>query len=58
MKLPSFSDTFELLNRINTSLQGNGECILTSADEISALADETNIWNRKAKGEHVEMFSC
>jgi hypothetical protein len=56
-KLAYLCDIFELLNKMNTSMQGKGENNLTSADKIRALKYTLEIWNRKAKYEHFENVS-
>ena len=56
-KLAYLADIFEHLNKINTSMQGKGENILTSVDKICAMRDKIAIWKRKVKEGSFEMFS-
>ena len=56
-KLAYLSDIFQHLNKINTSMQGKNENILTSVDKICAMKDKILIWKRKVKEDNFEMFS-
>ncbi|KAM4808386.1 zinc finger BED domain-containing protein 5-like [Rhinophrynus dorsalis] len=56
-KLAYLADIFEHLNKINTSMQGKGENMLTAVDKICAMRDKIAIWKRKVKEGNFEMFS-
>lgn len=56
-KLAYLSDIFEHLNKLNTSMQGKGENILTSVDKICAMRDKIAIWKRNVNEGNFQMFS-
>ncbi|XP_053545292.1 zinc finger BED domain-containing protein 5-like [Bombina bombina] len=56
-KLAYLADIFEHLNKINTSMQGKGENMLTAVDKICAMRDKIAIWKRKVTEGNFEMFS-
>ena len=43
------SDIFEHSNRVNQSMQGRAENILTSIDKICIMRDNIEIWKGKVK---------
>ena len=55
-KLAYLADIFDHLNKINTSMQGKGENMLTSVDKICGMRDKIEIWNRKIKEGNFDMF--
>ncbi|XP_029443020.1 zinc finger BED domain-containing protein 5-like [Rhinatrema bivittatum] len=56
-KLAYLADIFEHLNKVNSSMQGKGENILTAVDKICAMRDKIAIWKRKVTEGNFEMFS-
>ena len=56
IKLAYLSDIFEHLTRVNHSMQGRAENILTSIDKICTMRDKIKIWKRKVKERNFEMF--
>ena len=48
---------FEHLNKLNTSMQGKRENVLTSVDKICAIRDNITIRIRKVKESNFESFS-
>ena len=56
IKLAYLSNIFEHLNRVNQSMQGRAENILTSIDKICTMRDKIEIWKRKVKERNFEMF--
>ena len=56
IKLAYLSNIFEHLNRVNHSMQGIAENILTSIDKICIMRDKIEIWKRKVKERNFEMF--
>ena len=55
-KLAYLADIFEHLNKLNTSMQGKKENVLTSVDKICAIRDMITIWIRKVKESNFESF--
>ena len=55
-KLAYLADIFEHLNKLNTSMQGKRENVLTSVDKICAIRDKITIWIRKVKESNFESF--
>ena len=55
-KLAYLADSFEHLNKLNTSMQGKRENVLTSVDKICAIKDKIRIWIRKVKESNFESF--
>ena len=49
-------DVFSFLNKVNTSMQGKGENLLTSVDKINSLKDKLNMWLNKMRGGVCSMF--
>ena len=56
IKLAYLSNIFQHLNRVNQSMQGRAENILTSIDKICTMRDKIKIWKRKVKERNFEMF--
>ena len=55
-KLAYLADLFEHLNKLNTSMHGKRENVLTSVDKIFAKRDKITIWIRKVKESNFESF--
>ncbi|XP_025407111.1 zinc finger BED domain-containing protein 5-like [Sipha flava] len=46
-KLSFLTDLFEHLNKLNSSIQGRNENMLTSSDKIMAFIEKLNLWKTK-----------
>ena len=55
-KLAYLADLFEHLNKLNTSMHGKRENVLTSVDRICAKRDKITIRIRKVKESNFESF--
>ncbi len=55
-KLAYLADIFQLLNAVNTSMQGRNENILTSTDKIKGLQQKIGIWKKRVATKSLEMF--
>lgn len=56
-KLFFLTDLFEQLDKLNSSMQGHNENILTSSDKIVAFIEKFNFWKTKANQFNLIMFS-
>jgi len=55
-KLAYLSDIFHQLNKVNTSMQGKAENLLTSTDKIHSLQQKIQIWKKHVTKGNLEMF--
>ncbi|XP_068228064.1 zinc finger BED domain-containing protein 5-like [Palaemon carinicauda] len=55
-KLCYLADIFEHLNKVNTSLQGKNENMLTSSDKIKDLLEKIKFWKYKVSYGNADMF--
>jgi len=55
-KLSFLTDLFEHLNKLNSSMQGRDENILTSSDKIMASIEKLNLWKTKINQGNLIMF--
>ncbi|KAL4100732.1 hypothetical protein QTP88_020766 [Uroleucon formosanum] len=55
-KLSFLTDLFEHLNKLNSSMQGRDENILTSSDKIMAFIEKLNLWKTKINQDNLIMF--
>lgn len=55
-KLSFLTDLFEHLNKLNSSMQGRDENMLTSSDKIMAFIDKLNLWKTKINQGNLIMF--
>ncbi|XP_050066484.1 zinc finger BED domain-containing protein 5-like [Aphis gossypii] len=55
-KLSFLTDLFEHLNKLNSSMQGRDENILTSSDKIMAFIEKLNLWKTKINQGNLIMF--
>lgn len=55
-KLAYLADIFEYLNRLNLSLQGQNDNILTSCDKLKAFKEKIQLFKENVKKGKLEMF--
>jgi hypothetical protein len=55
-KLAYLANIFQLLNNVNTSMQGRNENILTSTDKIHGLQQKIGLWKKHVAKNNLEMF--
>ncbi|XP_022160762.1 zinc finger BED domain-containing protein 5-like [Myzus persicae] len=55
-KLSFLTDLFEHLNKLNSSMQGRDENILSSSDKIMAFIGKLNLWKTKINQGNLIMF--
>lgn len=55
-KLSFLTDLFEHLNKLNSSMQGRDENILSSSDKIMAFIEKLNLWKTKINQGNLIMF--
>jgi len=55
-KLAYLADIFQLLNNVNTAMQGRNENILTSTDKIHGLQQKIGLWKKHVAKNNLEMF--
>jgi hypothetical protein len=55
-KLAYLADIFQLLNNVNSSMQGRKENILTSTDKMHSLQQKINFWKKHATNGTLDMF--
>lgn len=56
VKLGYLADIFGYLNKMNISMQGRNENILSSTDKVMALLEKIQLWNSKIKEGNLNMF--
>jgi hypothetical protein len=55
-KLAYLADIFQQMNKVNTSMQGKSENILTSTDKMCALQLKISIWKKHVSNGNLDMF--
>uniref|UniRef100_A0A0P4VZP1 Uncharacterized protein n=1 Tax=Scylla olivacea TaxID=85551 RepID=A0A0P4VZP1_SCYOL len=55
-KLSYLVDVFEHLNKVNSSMQGKSENILSSTDKINTLREKLRLWVGRVKEGNLDMF--
>ena len=55
-KLGYLADIFEHLNKVNSSMQGKTENILTSADKVKALTEKIAMWKGRVEDGNMDPF--
>ncbi|XP_066970129.1 zinc finger BED domain-containing protein 5-like [Macrobrachium rosenbergii] len=55
-KLCYLADIFEHLNKVNTSMQGKNENMLTSSDKIKGLLEKIRHWQDRVSDGNADMF--
>ncbi|UYV69664.1 hypothetical protein LAZ67_7000157 [Cordylochernes scorpioides] len=55
-KLAYLSDIFVIFNKINSSIQGPNENILTSTDKLVGFQKQITLWKKKAQEGNLERF--
>ena len=55
-KLSYLVDIFEHLNKVNSSMQGKSENILSSTDKINSLREKLRLWVGRVKEGNLDMF--
>ena len=55
-KLSYLTDIFEHLNKLNLSMQGKNENILSTTDKMKAFQAKIKLWNTKVQGNNMSMF--
>ncbi|XP_068201797.1 zinc finger BED domain-containing protein 5-like [Palaemon carinicauda] len=56
-KLSYLADIFKVLNKVNASMQGKSENVLSSTDKINVLKEKLQLWGGKVKEGNLDMFS-
>jgi hypothetical protein len=56
-KLAYLSDSFEKLNTLNTSMQGNDAYILLVTDKVNAFVRKISLWIGKLEENSLDAFS-
>ena len=56
VKLSSLADIFELLDKVNSNMQGKSENILSSTDKTNTLKEKLQLWGGKVKEGNLDMF--
>ncbi|XP_068224197.1 SCAN domain-containing protein 3-like, partial [Palaemon carinicauda] len=56
-KLSYLADIFELSNKVNASMLGKSEKVLSSTDKIKELKEKLQLWGGKVKEGNLDMFS-
>ncbi|XP_066988214.1 uncharacterized protein [Macrobrachium rosenbergii] len=55
-KLCYLAEIFEHLNKVNTSMQGKNENMLTSSDKIKGLLEKIRLWKDRVSNGNADMF--
>ena len=56
-KLCYLADIFEQLNKVNVSMQGRNENLLTCTDKMKALVEKIRFWNDRVNEGKIDFFS-
>lgn len=55
-KLSYLADIFEQLNKVNASMQGRNENMLTCSDKMKALLEKIRLWNVRVSEGKIDVF--